>query len=189
MADVVVGVLLAAGSGTRFEGRSHKLMAQFRGKPLVEHSINALRGSGILRRAVVSGFLDLSAFVDNDEVILSNPDPSLGLSLSLLIARDWALSERADAMVVGLGDQPLIGADAWRKVANSFEAPIMVATYQGKRRNPVKLSREVFDLLPTSGDDGAKVLYQAFPDLVCEVECDGEPIDIDTVEELDEWNW
>ena len=65
----------------------------------------------------------------------------------------------------------------------------MVATYQGKRRNPVRIAREAFDLLPESGDEGARVLFSSFPALVQEVECEGEPVDIDTVEELDEWNW
>ena len=184
----VVGVILAAGYGTRFEGRSHKLQANFRGMPMIGHSILALRASGIRKRALVVGELDFSDLLQGDETVLHNPEPLGGLSTSLAIARDWAVDERAEAMVVGLGDQPLIGPGAWRRIASAGGAPIMVATYQGKRRNPVKLSREVFDLLPASGDEGARALYQSYPDLVGEIECEGEPIDIDTVEELDEWN-
>ncbi len=184
----VVGVILAAGFGTRFEGRSHKLLTTFRGSPMIMYSLLALRGSGIMRRAVVVGSIDFSAMLSDEETVLHNPSPLAGLSSSLSIARDWALSQRADAMVVGLADQPLIGSQAWARVAAAQGAPIMVATYRGRRRNPVKLSREVFDLLPDSGDEGARALYNSYPELVGEIECDGEPIDIDTVEELDEWN-
>ncbi|MDA8101975.1 MAG: nucleotidyltransferase family protein [Nitrospiraceae bacterium] len=184
----VVAVLLAAGLGTRFRGPAHKLMAGFRGAPLVSHALAAMRASGIARRAVVAGAVELDGVLE-DEVLLVNPEPARGLASSLAIARDWALSNRAEAMVIGLGDQPLIPASAWSRLASARGAPIMVATYQGKRRNPVRIAREAFDLLPESGDEGARVLFSSFPALVQEVECEGEPVDIDTVEELDEWNW
>ncbi|MDA8262469.1 MAG: nucleotidyltransferase family protein [Actinomycetota bacterium] len=183
----VVAALLAAGLGTRFRGPEHKLMAGFRGAPLVSHALAAMRRSGIARRAVVAGAVELDGVLE-DEVLLVNPDPARGLATSLAIARDWALSERARALVIGLGDQPLIPASAWSRLAKASGAPIMVATYQGKRRNPVRIAREAFDLLPESGDEGARALFSSFPTLVEEVECEGEPVDIDTVEELDEWN-
>ena len=184
----VVAALLAAGLGTRFRGREHKLMAGFRGAPLVSHALRAMRSSGIARRAVVAGPVELDDVLE-DEVLLVNPDPARGLASSLAIARDWALAERAEALVIGLGDQPLIPPSAWSRLASASGAPIMVATYQGKRRNPVRIAREAFDLLPESGDEGARVLFSSYPTLVAEVECEGEPVDIDTVEELDEWNW
>jgi CTP:molybdopterin cytidylyltransferase MocA len=92
-----------------------------------------------------------------------------------------------DAIVVGLADQPLVTPESWKAVAHS-DAAIAVATYDGQRRNPVKLSSTVWDLLPASGDQGARVVMRTRPDLVREVPCRGDPMDIDTREDLEIWS-
>jgi len=100
-------------------------------------------------------------------------------------------AERAghDLAVIGLGDQPLVSPAAWRLVAEAdAELPIVVATYGGERRNPVRLSRSVWAELPTEGDAGARVLMAGRPELVSEVACPGEPADVDTQEDLARWS-
>ena len=112
-----------------------------------------------------------------------NPRWEEGIATSLQAG--IAAAGDADAVVVGLGDQPLVIAEAWRLVA-ATHAPIAVATYGEKRRNPVRLARSVWADLPTTGDVGASVLFKDHD--VIPVACPGDPADVDRVEDLEQWS-
>jgi len=186
----MAAVVLAAGAGSRFRTSSddpHKLLALWRGRPLVSWALDAALGAGLARTWVVTGSVDLTAVVPPAVEVLSNPAWADGQATSLQVAIGAARAEGLDAVVIGLGDQPRVTADAWRAVAAS-PAPLAVATYGGRRRNPVRLGREVWDLLPDSGDEGARVLMRRRPELIEEVPCEGDPVDIDTLEDLTRWS-
>jgi CTP:molybdopterin cytidylyltransferase MocA len=134
---------------------------------------------------VVTGAVDLHAAVPEGVEVLPNPRWADGQATSLQVAIDAAGRAGLDAVVVGLGDQPLIPAAAWRAVtAADPEPPVAVASYRGQRRNPVRLTRAVWELLPTDGDEGARVLIRDRPELVQAIPCDGDPADVDTVDDL-----
>jgi molybdenum cofactor cytidylyltransferase len=183
----VAAVVLAAGGGTRFEGTEHKLLAGFRGRPLVSWALSAAAGAGLDEVAVIVGAVDLGVAVPAGVRVLENPDWASGQASSLQTAVSWALERQHEAVVVGLADQPLVPASAWAAVA-ALASPIAVATFDGERRPPVRLDRSVWGLLPTSGDEGARVLMKKRPDLVREVICQGQPADIDNEEDLTRWN-
>jgi molybdenum cofactor cytidylyltransferase len=183
----IAAVVLAAGGGTRFDGPEHKLLSSFRGRPLVAWAIASATGAALDEVAVIVGAIDLGIAVPEGVTVVQNPDWASGQATSLQTAVSWALECRHEALVVGLGDQPLVPSAAWAAVA-AAESPIAVATFDGSRRPPVRLHRSVWSLLPTEGDEGARVLIKRRPDLVCEVVCEGQPVDIDNEEDLIRWS-
>jgi CTP:molybdopterin cytidylyltransferase MocA len=178
----VAAIVLAAGGSTRF-GREQKLTTRFRGRPLVQWAVESAVASGIGDVVVVAGADDLP--LPQGVRVVVNPAWRQGQASSLHAG--LAACARHDAVVVGLGDQPLVLPESWRTLARSH-APIAVATYRGRRRNPVRLAREIWPLLPRTGDAGARVLMRARPDLVTEVPCAGDSADIDTAEDLARWS-
>lgn len=177
----VAAVLLAAGGGSRYRGATHKLLAPFRGRRVVDWSYEHAVESGVGRVVVVTGAVpDLGL---GDQV--HNPRWAEGMATSLQVGIEAAGD--VDAVVVGLGDQPLVEPAAWRLVA-ATDAPIAVATYGGVRGNPVLLRREIWPLLPVTGDVGARKLAREREELVTEVACPGNPSDVDTVEDLERWS-
>jgi CTP:molybdopterin cytidylyltransferase MocA len=188
----VAGVVLAAGGGRRFTasgGEGHKLLAVLDGEPVVVRALEAVLAAGLDEVVVVHGAVDLTAVVPPDVVLLHNPGWEDGIASSLQLAVRHAADAGHDAVVVGLGDQPGVTADAWRTVAAApLEPPIAVATYDGRRGNPVRLAAAVWSLLPVGGDEGARALMRGRPELVREVPCTGRAWDVDTVEDLERWS-
>jgi len=184
----VRAVVLAAGGGTRFAGDGHKLLAERNGRTVVEHAVSAAHAAlgDVLVVTGAAQIPDAVAAIPGVR-LLHNPDWAQGQATSLAAAvAAIAADETIDAVVVGLGDQPDISPDGWRRVASST-APIAIATYDGRRRNPVRLHRSVWSLLPTTGDEGARVVTRLRADLVEEVPCSGSPDDIDTLEDVLRW--
>jgi CTP:molybdopterin cytidylyltransferase MocA len=186
----VAGVVLAAGGGSRFSGGTHKLLAVLRGRPVIAWSLEAAVAAGFSEVILVTGAVDIAAAIagvmQSAQVPVrevQNPDWASGQASSLQAAVRAAEAADHTAIVVGLGDQPDVGPSAWRAVGAS-RGPIVAATFAGDRRPPVKLERTVWQLLPTTGDDGARILMRDHPGLVSELPCPGDPRDIDTEHDL-----
>ena len=92
------------------------------------------------------------------------------------------------AVCVGLGDQPGVGAEAYRRLAHAYDAgaTLAVATYGGVRQNPVLIARPLWPRVgQLRGDVGARALMDELT--VTEVDCTdtGSPADIDTPADLE----
>jgi len=184
----VAVAVLAAGRGTRFGGDAPKPLVEFGGRPLLAYVLDAVIGSGLAPAVVVVSDDRVAAAMPPGVRVVRNPRPEAGIATSLHAA---LLALEPDhgvaAVVVGLADQPLVGAEAYRRVAAAYDdgARLAVATYRGARGNPVLVAREHWPAaLALEGDEGARVLLRRLG--AVEVPCDGagEPIDIDTPEDL-----
>lgn len=183
----VAAAVLAAGGGSRFAGDTHKLLAPLRGRPVVTWVLEQVLAAGFDEVLVVTGADPLDGLLPPEVRRLHNERWAEGQATSLALAVSHADTAGHSALVVGLGDQPLVPASAWRTVGASAGA-VVTASFAGDRRPPVKLDRAVWPLLPTEGDEGARALFRLRPDLVSAVPCSGNPVDIDTVEDLARWS-
>ncbi len=183
----IAAVVLAAGAGTRFGGDTHKLRAPFRGLTVVQHALGAALEADFDAVYIVTGAVELRDLISDGVVLVENHSWELGQATSLLAGVFTADNDGHDAVVVGLGDQPLVGSESWRAVAEA-EGELVTAVYRGHRSPPVKLGAAVWPLLPTSGDVGARMLMQMRPEQVTEVSCSGESVDFDTVQDLEAWS-
>lgn len=183
-------VVLAAGGGARYTtsgGQGHKLLAPFMGWNVVGWSILSAVSAKLDATYVVVGAVEVPRidgvrYVDNERW-------TAGLSSSLLAGVTAASRDGHSAIVVGLGDQPLVVGEAWRQMAeDGARGRIAIATYDGRRGHPLRLDRRVWPLLPERGEGGAALLIRRRPDLVVEVPCAGHPADIDTTDDLRRWS-
>ncbi len=197
-ASVVLAALLAGGAGTRFErpDGTHKLAAGLAAtstecaETVFARALRHVRLAGIGPIVVVTGSWspphEQMSEQAEDVTIVPNHRWAEGQMTSVRAALDVASDLGVERIVIGLADQPFVTPDAWRTVATG-PGPITVATYAGRRGNPVGLDRSVWDLLPEDGDEGARALMRIRPDLVREVACSGSPADIDTAEDFRRW--
>lgn len=185
---MTAAVVLAAGGGSRYHGATHKLLAPFRGRTVAEHAIASAVAADLDATIVVLGAVDVA--VPAGVTVVRNERWAEGMATSLRAAVDAAGAAGHDAVVVGLGDQPLVTPRAWRLVAAATAAPVAVATYgeAGSRGHPVRLASSVWERLPVTGDEGARALLRGGDVTVAEVRCPGSPADVDTVEDLTAWS-
>lgn len=188
----VVGVVLAAGSGSRFG--SSKQLALLDGRPLLQHPLDALAAAGLDDVVVVLG--DHAAAIEaaitwRGERRRVNPRPQDGLASSLRVGLDGAAEDpAAEAVLIVLGDQPSLRAEVIRAVleaASATDRPIIrVRWARDSAPNPVLVRRAAWALAAgLEGDRGLGPLLADRPELVAEIPAAGRLPDVDTPADLE----
>ena len=193
-------LILAAGAGTRM-GRP-KALLEFRGRLLIECAIDSARAGGCGQVMAVLGAaaeqVQQRADLRGARVVVNQGwNEGIGSSLRaglIELTRDTESGETAtaaaDAALVLLVDQPLVGADAVRAVLGAWHAGarLAAASYGGRRGHPVLLGREHWSaaVREAAGDVGARAFLAAHAPQLVLVPCDAvaDPRDLDVPADL-----
>ncbi len=156
----VPGIILAAGRSLRMG--KNKLLLPFRGKPILQHVIDAALQSSLSPLILVLGS-DSDAIRSNVDLrnisVIENKDFSCGYGSSLQVGLR-ALSDSCAGAMFLLGDQPLLTAQtiealllAFQKEPERWVAP----SWNGQRGNPVITPASWFDrIFALKGDTGPR---------------------------------
>jgi molybdenum cofactor cytidylyltransferase len=187
----VLGVVLAAGMGTRMGGS--KVVRPVQGRPMVERVVDAALGSRLAGTAVVVGHEAdgvRSILGDRPVRILDNPSFADGLSTSVRAAL-LAVGPDYDAALFLLADQPFVTAGLIDRLLTAFAAtgkPIVRPEVDGRPGNPVLFSARLFpELLQETGDRGGRDVVRRHAGEVHLVAVDDPKacLDIDSLEEYE----
>jgi molybdenum cofactor cytidylyltransferase len=161
---VIQGVLLAAGSASRFG--ADKLLHPLRdGTPIaVAAARNLSLALGRCLAVVRDGetpLAELLAAEGLDIEVCPQAVEGMGVSLAAGVRR----TPNADGWIIALGDMPFIEPDVIRRVADLLRqgAPIAAPAHEGRRGHPVGFARSMYqDLIGLAGDSGARGLLQGY---------------------------
>jgi len=183
----IVGLLLAAGSATRFG--SDKLLHRLpHGVPIAVQAARHLHTVVPSIYAVVKPGADelTHALAPHCHVIVcENAAEGMGASLACAVRA----AGKADGYLVALADMPFVRTASIAAVRDALAAgaPLAAPYWRAKRGHPVGISGGFFDqLVALGGDEGAKSILQANQERLLKVPV-GDPgaiRDIDTPGDL-----
>ena len=179
-------ILLAAGESKRM-GEPKQLMP-LGSSTVVEQAIDNLLNSAVNEVIVVLGYRaeEITKTIAAKPVkIIVNPNYRQGMSTSIIAGLNLVYHQ-AQAVMLALGDQPLVDSQTINRLIEEFynhDKGIAVPTYQGRRGHPIIFAIKYKPkLLELEGDIGGREIIKQHPDDILEVAVDSESVitDIDT---------
>jgi molybdenum cofactor cytidylyltransferase len=159
----IVGLLLAAGSASRF-GSDKLRHALPHGVPIAVQAARPLKAELTRVVAVVRpGAEELPEFLRTEGcevVVCENAAEGMGASLACAARA----AGEADGYLVALGDMPFLRRTSIAAIRDALEsgAPLVAPYFRTRRGHPVGIAGGFYkDLLSLQGDEGAKKLLAA----------------------------
>lgn len=178
---MIATVVLAAGRSERFG--SPKLLAEWWGRPLVEHALTIAPSQGPRVAVIGSATVKLRPlFQAHGFQCIRNPRPSRGQATSLRLALATMPAE-VDAVLVLLGDAAAVPPPVVERVLTAYRTHdrAVSAAYDGRTAPPVVIPRADWDRIPEEGDRPGENL-DPLPVDVTDLIAGGE--DVDTPDDL-----
>jgi molybdenum cofactor cytidylyltransferase len=173
----VSAVVLAAGLSSRMGG-PHKLLLDVGGQPMLRRVVRSVLGADPAEVVIVTGFRAddvVSSLAGLPVRFVHNPAFAEGQPGSV-VAGVRALTVFCDAVMIVLGDQPLLTQAALGRLVGAFRvAPegrsILVPTSGGQRGNPVLFAaRHIPEIQGGAMKVGGGRLIESHPDQVALIE-------------------
>jgi bifunctional UDP-N-acetylglucosamine pyrophosphorylase/glucosamine-1-phosphate N-acetyltransferase len=149
--DALVGLLLAAGKGTRMRSETPKVLHPVCGRPILGHIVRALREADAVRIGVVLGEEEdrIRAALGDETLETFRQENPLGTGHAVLQARALLSSHEGPVLII-YGDHPLYRAATFRRLVERFvESGADLALLTGELPDPSRYGRIV------RGPDGA----------------------------------
>ncbi|MBV1759286.1 MAG: nucleotidyltransferase family protein [Dethiosulfatibacter sp.] len=184
---MISGIVLASGFSSRFG--SDKLMSNFNGKEVIRWVIDSCISSRLDEIIVVYRTPELSDLLKDYPVkMVENKTAHSGMSASVRLGVS-SLSNQSIGCLILMGDQPLFGKNDINIMIDRFKRDrfLVVASHNGKRKNPVIFPRSYYKrLLSSTGDKGGRDIIDSDSDKIL-IEFDYEKLlDIDTKYDLEQ---
>ena len=187
----IAAVLLAAGSSSRF-GEEDKLLADYRGKPVIQNSLETVSSMAFGELIAVVRPLDQAPVIHRKLerrgfTILVNDQPDEGISGSIVRAISHVMtSGRSRGVLICLGDMPDVPSTHYNRICMAAQdVRSLVASTDGFSASPPAfIGRKHFpELLKLRGDQGARALLSQ----AIQIEAsEGSLRDIDTPADIPE---
>lgn len=183
----ISAIVLAAGQSKRM-GKAKQLLPFGEGT-ILETVINSLAESKVYEIILVLGYrgeeIRESLLYAPAKTVI-NPSYQEGMSSSIICGMN-AVDENADAVMIVLGDQPLIGTDVIDRLVKEYrggDRGIVVPLYKKRRGNPVIFDTKYKDKLSAlHGDIGGREIVASDSEDVLEVNIESESVICDIDEE------
>lgn len=181
---VTVGLLLAAGRSERF-GVANKLLAPFKGKPLVAHAADAMQLVNLDYRIAVVRDRHVADALNGFETVLQ-PEGHAPQSANLALGARRAAELNAERLLIVLADMPLVGAALMREVLERCSSNCPAAATDGELICPPACfpAASLGALFALEGDQGGVSVIRKLPSNRLVTAPKGSLVDVDTPDDL-----
>ncbi len=143
-----VGIVLAAGKGTRMKSDLPKVLLEVGGRPMIEYVLDALAAGGVKRTVVVVGYradLVRSTLAHREGVEFAVQEEQLGTGHAAMSCRD-TLADHDGPVLVVTGDSPLMRSESVAALLREFKRrPADCVLGTAHKENPFGLGRVIRD--------------------------------------------